>query len=221
MRVVPRPDDAKGARRAGPGLREIGLDVDLDRRVAFLPLGEQQLVELCRVLLSAPSLLILDEPNSALSEAETARLFSVLRRLRDSGITMLYVSHRLEEVFSIADWITVLRNGRHVLTAPRAQLTLAEAVRAMLGRDERALYPERIGAGRTAAATRRLVVSGLAVRPRLRDVSFEAHGGEIVGLAGIQGSGVADLLGVLFGTRKAQAGTVAFPDGSGPAAAAN
>src|SRR5207237_10865026 len=111
-------------RRATPTLNEIGLQVDLDRRVAFLPVGEQQLVELCRVLLSEPSVLILDEPNSALSEAETDRLFAVLRRLRDSGITMFYVSHRLEEVFSIADWITVLRNGRHVLTAPRSEPTI-------------------------------------------------------------------------------------------------
>ena len=136
------------ARRAEPVIREIGLEVDLDGRVGFLPIGEQQLVELSRVLLSEPSVLILDEPNSALSEGETARLFSVLRRLRDSGITMFYVSHRLEEVFSIADSITVLRNGRHVLTAPRSELTIAEAVHGMLGRDERALYPERSGAAR-------------------------------------------------------------------------
>jgi ribose transport system ATP-binding protein len=168
-------------------------------------------VELCRVLLSEPAVLILDEPNSALSEDETARLFSVLRRLRDSGITMLYVSHRLEEVFSIAETITVLRNGRHVLTAPRAELTIADAVRAMLGREEQALFPERRTRERGEA---RLAVSGLAVRPRLKDVTFEARGGEIVGLAGIQGSGVADLLGALFGTRRAQAGSVRFPDGS-------
>jgi ABC-type sugar transport system ATPase subunit len=199
------------ARRAAPVLREIGLDVDLDGRVGFLPIGEQQLVELCRVLLSEPSVLILDEPNSALSEAETERLFGVLRRLRDAGITMLYVSHRLEEVFAIADAVTVLRNGRHVVTAPRAQLTIAEAVRAMLGREEGALYPARTDAARDT----RLAVAGLAVRPRLKDATFEAHAGEIVGLAGIQGSGVSDLLGALFGTRRAQGGVVSFPDGSG------
>jgi ABC-type sugar transport system ATPase subunit len=204
------------ARRAEPVLRDIGLDLDLDRRVAHLALGEQQLVELCRVLLSEPSLLILDEPNSALTERETERLFTVLRRLRESGITMLYVSHRLEEVFSIADRLTVLRNGRHVLTAARADLTIAEAVRSMLGREERALYPRRSGAARGAGGSaRRVVVAGLALRPRLHDVSFEARAGEIVGLAGIQGSGVSDLLGALFGTRKADAGTVTFPDGEG------
>lgn len=204
------------ARRALPVLREIGLDVDLDRPVGFLPIGEQQLVELSRVLLSEPSVLILDEPNSALSESETERLFAVLRRLRDSGITMFYVSHRLEEVFSIADTITVLRNGRHVLTSDRSRLTIPDAVHAMLGREERALYPARRRAGRAPElSTPRLVVSGLVVRPRLKNVSFEAHAGEIVGLAGIQGSGVSDLLGALFGVRKADAGTVTFPDGRG------
>ena len=203
-------------RLARPVLGEIGLHVDLGRPVGFLPLGEQQLVELSRVLLSEPSVLILDEPNSALSESETGRLFAVLRRLRDAGITMFYVSHRLEEVFAIADSITVLRNGRHVLTTSRSDLTIPDAVRAMLGRDEQALYPVRTTARRGGgSSTARLVVSGLAVRPQLRDVSFEAHAGEIVGLAGIQGSGVSDLLGALFGIRRADSGTVAFPDGRG------
>ena len=202
-------------RRARPVLREIGLDVELSRPVGFLPIGEQQLVELSRVLLSEPKLLILDEPNSALSDRETERLFAVLRRLRASGITMLYVSHRLEEVFSIADHVTVLRNGEHVLTQPRSALTIPDVVRAMLGRDERALYPERKPRREEGLDDRRLVVSCLAVRPSLREVSFEARAGEIVGLAGIQGSGVSDLLSALFGVRRAHRGTVEFPDGRG------
>jgi ribose transport system ATP-binding protein len=203
-------------RRARPMLREIGLDVPLSRPVGFLAIGEQQLVELCRVLLSAPSVLILDEPNSALSEQETERLFAVLRTMRDTGITMFYVSHRLEEVFAIADTVTVMRNGRHVFTRPRAELTIPDVVRAMLGREEDALYPDRTGAGRADdASAPRITVSALAVRPSLKDVSFEAHAGEIVGLAGIQGSGVSDLLGALFGVRKAIRGSVAYPDGRG------
>ena len=132
-------------RTARPMLREIGLHVPLSRPVGFLPIGEQQLVELCRVLLSRPSVLILDEPNSALSEQETERLFAVLRKMRDSGITMFYVSHRLEEVFAIADTVTVMRNGSHVFTRPRAELTIPDVVRAMLGREEDALYPARTG----------------------------------------------------------------------------
>src|SRR4051794_13015680 len=101
-------------RRAASILDQIGLHVDLDRPVSELPIGERQLIEICRVLLTEPRLLILDEPNSALSERETQRLFVVLRGLRDRGITVLYVSHRLEEVFEICDRITGMRNGRAV-----------------------------------------------------------------------------------------------------------
>lgn len=200
--------------RARPTLAEVGLDVDLDREVGFLPIGEQQLVELCRVLLSEPSVLILDEPNSALSEDETGRLFAVLRRLASAGITILYVSHRLEEVFAIADRITVLRNGREVLTAERAELTIREVVHAMIGQSEHELFPDRLPVS-PDAPPRVLSVRGLSIRRRLHDVSFEAHAGEIVGLAGIAGSGVSDVLGVLFGAVRPDAGDVSFPDGRG------
>jgi ABC-type sugar transport system ATPase subunit len=200
--------------RAAPVLVEIGLEVDLDRQVGFLPIGEQQLVELCRVLLSEPSILILDEPNSALSEEETGRLFAVLRRLARGGITMLYVSHRLEEVFEIADRITVMRNGKVVLTDDRSALTIETVVHAMIGRKEHELYPEREPVT-SEYSTRSLKVEHVSLRRRLDDVSFEARAGEIVGLAGIEGSGVSDLLGVLFGSRRADAGYAVFPDGGG------
>jgi ABC-type sugar transport system ATPase subunit len=199
-------------RRAAPVLREIGLHVDLDRPAGFLPIGEQQLVELARVLLAEPTVLILDEPNSALSEEETARLFAVLNRLAAAGITILYVSHRHEEVFAIADRITVLRNGREVLTAARKELTIRAVVHAMIGQSEHELFPDR-GAGRRDGDRRALSVRELSVRGRLRDVSFEAHAGEIVGLAGIEGSGVSDVLLVLFGAKRPDSGDVRFPDG--------
>lgn len=201
-------------KRAAPTLAEIGLDVDLDQPVGFLPIGEQQLVELCRVLLSEPSVLILDEPNSALSEEETSRLFAVLRRLAGAGITILYVSHRLEEVFAIADRITVLRNGREVLTADRRELTIRGLVHAMIGQSEHELFPDR-AAVEPDAERRMLSVRALSLRGRLRDVSFEARAGEIVGLAGIEGSGVSDILMVLFGARRPDKGEVTFPDGGG------
>ena len=202
------------AERAAPVLAEIGLDVDLDKQVGFLPIGEQQLVELCRVLLSEPSILILDEPNSALSEEETGRLFAVLRRLAGGGITMLYVSHRLEEVFEIADRITVMRNGEVVLTDVRSALTIQAVVQAMIGRKEHELYPDRPETAAVPSA-RSLRVAHVSLRRRLHDVSFAAHAGEIVGLAGIEGSGVSDLLGVLFGSRHADTGEAVFPDGGG------
>ena len=217
-------DTAEMRRRALPVLQRIGLGVDPDAVVGDLGVGERQLVELSRLLIVRPRVLILDEPNSALNEAETRRLFSILRELSADGITIIYVSHRLEEVFQIADRITVMRNGRIVMTVERAAATMGEIVKAMVGIDPDALFPARpeptspeAGAGGPAAAPPpvSLRVRDLSVGDELHAVSFEAHPGEIIGLAGLEGSGVATLLGVLYGTRRASDGEIAFADGRG------
>ena len=205
-------------RAARPVLDDIGLDADPDSLVGELDLDARQLVEISRVLIETPRLLILDEPNSALNDRETERLFDVLRALRDKGVTMLYVSHRLEEVFAIADRITVMRNGRLAFTRGRAEVTMADVVQGMVGAAQEELFPPRPDDGPTgseADTTRGLSISGLSAGEELHDVSFAAQPGEIIGLAGLEGSGVATLLGVLFGTRKATSGVVRYPDGEG------
>lgn len=194
-------------------LDQLGLHVDVRAPVSRLSIGERQLVELCRVLLENPRLLILDEPNSALNQQETERLFAVLRELRRQGITMLYVSHRLEEVFSISDRITITRNGRDVATEERAMLTIPQVIEGMIGRQREALFPPPLPA-KVGAPTTELVVSGLA-GGRLRHIDFRAHSGEVVGFAGLEGSGVTDILNILFGLRRARRGTARFPDGRG------
>lgn len=133
-------------------LGQLGLTVDVHAPVNRLSIGEQQLVELCRVLLENPQLLILDEPNSALNQRETERLFTVLRDLRGRGITMLYVSHRLEEVFAISDTVTVTRNGREVLTRARAALSIPEVIEGMIGLQREALFPRPCHKSRRHAA---------------------------------------------------------------------
>jgi ribose transport system ATP-binding protein len=200
-------------RRAAPLLARVGLDVDVAAPVRDLSIGERQLVELCRVLGESPRVLILDEPNSALSGAETARLFAVLRELRQGGITVLYVSHRLEEVFEVADRVTVMRNGREVMTRERAGLKIADVVQAMVGRREDDLFPPALEAA--ARSSGRLLVRDLSVKDRLAHITFSVEAGEILGLAGLHGSGVSDLLEVLFGTQRAETGEVRFPDGQG------
>ncbi|MDQ3553394.1 MAG: sugar ABC transporter ATP-binding protein [Chloroflexota bacterium] len=224
-------DRAEMRRRAASALAQLGLDADPETPVGELGIAERQLVELCRLLIERPRVLILDEPNSALNERETRRLFAVLRELSAEGITIIYVSHRLEEVFDIAHRITVMRNGAIVATVDRAATTMGWVVEAMVGTSPAELFRPRRGraaASDGAAATDgppgdgppgdrppSLVVRGLTVDKELRDVSFEAHPGEIIGLAGLEGSGVATLLGVLYGTRRASAGEVAFSDGQG------
>ncbi|MDB5525725.1 MAG: ribose transport system ATP-binding protein [Rhizobium sp.] len=194
-------------------LAQLGLNVDVHAPVSRLSVGEQQLVELCRVLLENPRLLILDEPNSALNQRETERLFTVLRGLRTRGITMLYVSHRLEEVFSISDRVTITRNGRDVLTKDRLVLTIPEVIEGMIGQQREALFPPALPR-KAGAKNQQIQVSGLS-GGRLSDISFTARSGEIVGLAGLEGSGVSDLLEMLFGMRHARSGAVSFPDGRG------
>jgi ABC-type sugar transport system ATPase subunit len=162
-----------------------------------------------------PRVLILDEPNSALTEHETQRLFDILRDLTAEGITVIYVSHRLEEVFAISDRITVMRNGRLVFTRDRAELSIAEMVRGMVGDDQERIFPPRAEADAAVIEGGSLEVRDLTVGDELRDVSFTARPGEIIGLAGLEGAGVATLLGVLFGTRRASAGEVRYPDGEG------
>ena len=194
-------------------LERLGLRLDVHMPVSRLSIGEQQLVELARVLLEEPRLLILDEPNSALNERETRRLFDVLRQLNRRGITILYVSHRLEEVFSICNRVTVTRNGRDVLTKDRADLTIPEVIEEMIGAPQAALFPPPLPSrpGREEAA---IVAKGLSGGP-LKQVDFEARSGEVVGFAGLEGSGVATLFSMLFGTQRARAGHVIFPDARG------
>jgi ribose transport system ATP-binding protein len=213
-------DSAGMRRRASPILSRIGLAVDTDTAVGELGMGERQLVELSRLLIERPQVLILDEPNSALNERETRRLFAILRELSRDGITIIYVSHRLEEVFEIADRISVMRNGTIVLTVDRPAATMARIVEAMVGTAPAQLFPPRarpVSAEPAveAATPAGLTIRGLTVANELLDVSFEARRGEIIGLAGLEGSGAATLLGVLFGTRRADAGEIAFADGLG------
>ena len=194
-------------------LDRLGLRFDVHMPVSRLTIGEQQLVELARVLLEEPRLLILDEPNSALNERETQRLFDVLRQLNRRGITMLYVSHRLEEVFAICNRLTVTRNGRDVLTRERADLTLSEVIEEMIGAPQTALFPPPLPSqnGRESTAIVVKKLSGGA----LKEIDFTARSGEVVGFAGLEGSGVATLFGMLFGTEKAHGGDVTFPDSRG------
>ena len=176
------------AARARPVLDRLGFSIHPETRVRSLRMGDRQLVEIARVLLESPRVLILDEPNSALSAAETERLFRILRDLREDGITTMLVSHRLQEVFAISDRVTVLRNGRHRFTADRADLTMDEVVEAMIGQAQESAFPAR-RIGHLSATGPSLNVEDLRSGTQLQGVTFEARRGEIVGLAGLEGSG--------------------------------
>ena len=186
---------AEMRREAQALLGRLGAAVDAGALVASLGVAQQQMVEIARALAGNPRVLVLDEPTAALSERETARLFDILRDLRRSGLGVIYISHRLSEIFAIADRVTVLRDGRRVATAPVEGLDRAQLIRWMVGRDLADEFPART----TKARDVLLEVRHLAASPYFRAVSLTVGRGEIVGLAGLVGSGRTSLGLALYG----------------------
>jgi ribose transport system ATP-binding protein len=179
----------------------VDLDVDEDRRVEELPLAQRQLIEIARALAQRARVLILDEPTSALSEPEAELLFERILRLRSQGTGIIYISHRLEEMYRVGDRITVLRDGAVVASQPAAQLDQQQLVHAMVGRELVAPASPKRDARHEAL----IEVRGLSWadrdgrRPALKEVSCSLGQGEILGLFGLQGSGTSEVLQVLFG----------------------
>lgn len=203
------PSRRKMAQRAKELLSELRLDIDPDRLVGTLDLATQQLIVVARSIARGCSVLILDEPTAMLTPAEADRLFELMDRLKASGTTMIYVSHRMPEVFRLSDQIEVLRDGKHVASWRRDEVTPDQAVAAMVGRelghfDGRSA--ESLAAiDRDAAPVLRVhELAGL----RHQDVSFEVRPGEILGIAGLPDSGRVEMLSNLFGASAGKAGTV-------------
>ncbi|HKA88636.1 MAG TPA: sugar ABC transporter ATP-binding protein [Haliangiales bacterium] len=191
--------------RAAALLGEFGREeIDPRVRAGDLALADRQVVEICRALAWDARIILMDEPTSSLQRANVERLFRLVRALRDRGLAVVYVSHFLEEVREVGDRYTVLRDGRSVRSGELAAAGDDELIAAMVGR---AVEPAARGA-RPAAGDVLLEVRDLAEPPRLRGASFELRRGQVLGLAGLVGSGRTDLLRVLFGLLPAAAGTV-------------
>ena len=182
-------------------LQWVDLQVDPNRPVDTLPLAQRQLIEIARALAQRAKVLILDEPTSALSEPDAERLFARLSRLRASGVAIVYISHRMEEIYRVADRITVLRDGRVVTTETASRLGQPQLVAAMVGR-ELAVEPPSVarpGGDRVLVVRSLTLRSRVVRRPILDDVACSVSQGEIVGLGGLQGSGISELLHALYG----------------------
>jgi ABC-type sugar transport system ATPase subunit len=194
-------DDRAMERRTAELLAELECDVDAAAPVGTLRVGDQQLVEIAKALALDTEVLIMDEPTSALSESEVARLFRVIARLRERGVTILYISHKMDEVFHLADTITVLRDGRHVETLATADTDPRAITHRMVGREIEATQVEPRSIGDVVLEVQKLSLAwpGHARRWRLEEVSFSVRRGEIVGIAGLMGAGRTELLECLFG----------------------
>lgn len=193
-------------RRKAAGLLErVGAEVSPDAEVRTLSMPEQQLVEIACALGSGARIVIMDEPTASLTNKEQHLLFKVVRGLRESGVGVIYISHRLEEIFALANRVTVLRDGESIATNPVDGLTEEQMIRLMVGREVSAIYPPAEGeAGETLLSVRKLCCAESGVA----GVDLDVRAGEIVALAGLVGAGRTELARVLFGITPADGGEI-------------
>jgi ABC-type sugar transport system ATPase subunit len=192
-------------RRAREAVRRLGLDVDPSLPVRRLRPDQQQMVEIARALSIDARVLVLDEPTSSLTDDEVASLFALVRNLRDEGVAIIFVSHRLKEVFDLADRITVLRDGRTVGEAPAAKLDRPALIQLMVGRALEEMEPPAVQERSGPSALR---LRGLTLPRAISEIDLDVAPGEIVGLAGLIGAGRSELLETVFGLHRPSAGTV-------------
>ncbi len=176
-------------------LNSLGVSLSVDTPTSALSVAEQQLVEIAKALNRKTRILIMDEPSAVLGEKDLENLFGVVRTLQASGIGIVYISHRLKEIFELADEVTVLKDGRYVDTKSISDVKMDDLVRLMIGRDLQDVYPKRTAQPGDVL----LEVKNVARSKLVHDVSFKLHAGEIVGFAGITGSGRTEVARVIFG----------------------
>ncbi|TDV20936.1 monosaccharide ABC transporter ATP-binding protein (CUT2 family) [Paraburkholderia caballeronis] len=191
-------------REVGELLASLGVDLKPERLVRGLSIADQQVIEIAKALSLNANVLIMDEPTAALSLPEVERLFAIVRRLRDRGAAILFITHRLDEVFALTQHVTVMRDGAKVFDAPTATLTTDAIVAKMVGRDLATFYPK----ADVKPGDVKLRVRGLTRRGVFRDVAFEVRAGEIVALAGLVGAGRSEVARAIFGIDPLDAGDV-------------
>jgi rhamnose transport system ATP-binding protein len=185
-------------------LSSLDVQLNLYTPVRGLSVADQQLVEIAKALSLQARVLVMDEPTAALSHHEVEELFVIVRQLRQRGVAILFISHRLDEIFALADRITVLRDGRHVITSLGSELTPEATIRHMVGRELSALFPKSASEiGDVVLAVEHLTRNGV-----FSDISFQLRKGEILGFAGLVGAGRTEVARVLFGIDRADAGEV-------------
>ncbi|HEX6356236.1 sugar ABC transporter ATP-binding protein [Actinophytocola sp.] len=204
LRSFRRIDRATMNQRAAELFDSLGVPIDPNRVTRGLSIADQQIIEIGKALSADARIIVMDEPTAALSTVEAERLFRVASRLAATGAALLFISHRLEEMYEICQRVTVLRDGSLVTSAPMSSLSRDELVRSMVGRSVEQLYPSRDD----SAGDEALAVSGLTRAGVFADVSFSVRRGEIVGLAGLVGSGRSEVARAIFGVDAVDAGEV-------------
>jgi len=189
-------------------LKELEIDIDPKTKVKELSVAKMQMIEIAKAISYNADVVIMDEPTSSLTPNEVEHLFSMIRKLKARNVAVIYITHKMEEIFTIADEVTVLRDGNNITTNPIAEMTIDSLITAMVGRHLTEMFPKMESQiGDVKLAVRHLEVPGL-----LHDISFDLRKGEILGVAGLVGAGRTELMEALFGLRRKSAGEI-FIDG--------
>ncbi len=185
-------------------LANLGSDIDVSLPVSRLSVGQQQMLEIARALLANARVLIMDEPTAALTTKEVAKLFEIILKLKKDGVSIVYISHRMEEIFELCDRITVLRDGSYVGTEQIEECDLQKVIKMMIGRDMGERFPkEPASRGEVLLEVQNLTKQGL-----FSDVSFTVHSGEILGVAGLMGAGRTEIMKTIFGSIRPDSGKI-------------
>lgn len=191
-------------KKAQEALNILGVNISPKTVMAELSVGQQQMVEICKALMADAKVIIMDEPTAALTQSETVALFKVIESLRKKGVSMVYISHRMEEIFELCDRITVLRDGSYIGVKNIPETNMNEIVKMMIGREIGERYPSRnVKIGKEV-----LKVKGLTRKGTFHDVNFSVRAGEVLGVSGLMGAGRTEIMQAIFGNLSYEGGTI-------------
>lgn len=188
---------------------EFGISFDMKRRLKSFSVSDRQLIDIIKAVSYGSKIIVLDEPTSSLTEKEVQFLFSIIRRLKAHGTSIIYISHKLEEIKAIADDVTIMRDGRHILTRPAAELSIQEIINAMVGRSMTQQFPRRKGCTEGEVLLEAVHLQGVGDRT-IKDIGFQLHAGEILGIAGLLGARRTELLETIYGIRHIKSGELIY-----------
>lgn len=193
-------------KRTNDVFKSLDIDIQANHLIRDLSFPERQMVAIARAILRKAKMIVFDEPTSSLSEHEVVKLFETINRLKQQGVTIIYVSHRLEEIFEICDRVTIFRNGKNVITEFPSNLSYDDLIKLMTGLEKGKRYPNKL----VKKGEVILSVKNLYRGNRIKNISFDLHKGEILGLAGLVGAGRTELVRVLFGADKKDSGNILY-----------
>ena len=191
-------------KKAQEALNILGVNISPKTVMAELSVGQQQMVEICKALMADAKVIIMDEPTAALTQSETVALFKVIESLRKKGVSMVYISHRMEEIFELCDRITVLRDGSYIGVKNIPETNMNEIVKMMIGREIGERYPSRnVKIGKEVLKVKELTRKGT-----FHDVNFSVRAGEVLGVSGLMGAGRTEIMQAIFGNLSYESGTI-------------